>query len=154
MLGFLIQQWSRRVWVMFMVSNVVWLGCDFCDSCRHLCGWSMRNAINKFSIKGKSISIPKRVFHLLSFWFSINDCIVATEVGSVCCDTESSFQATPLRPFCPVQLRPFDSQPVKQREDKPLVLKSEEFHLVSEVLYSGCLRAVLKVTAQKFKFTV
>lgn len=114
----------------------------------------MRNAISKISVKGKSISIPKRFFHLLSFWFSINDCIVTSEVGSVCCDIQSSSQATPLRSFCPVQLCPFDSQPVKQKQDKLLVLKSEEFHLVSEGLYCGSWRAILRVTAQKFKFTV
>lgn len=53
-----------------------------------------------------------------------------------------------LRPFCPVQLCPFDSQPVKQKQDKPLVLTSEEFHLVSEVLYCGYLRATLKFTVE------
>jgi len=82
---------------------------------------------------GKSVSIPKRVFHLLSSCFYINDCILATEVGSVSCDTCSSFQATPLRCFCPVHLPSVDSQPVITEAGQISVL-IDDFHLVCKAL--------------------
>lgn len=52
---------------------------------------------------GKSVSVTKRAYQFLSFFFSVDDCILATEVGSVSCDTCSGFQTARLRHFCPVQ---------------------------------------------------
>lgn len=43
---------------------------------------------------------------------------------------------------------------MEHKQDKVLVLESEEFHLISGVLYCAYLKATLKGTAQKFKFTV